>query len=80
MLLVLQVLKLVANIEGGKEAEGILEYGVERIFGPISDEVTGETKGLHKERLNNVYTSHNIVPVIKSRRLKWAGHVSRMVE
>jgi len=48
-----------------------------RIFGPRSDEVTGEWRRLHNEELNDLY-SPNIVRVIKSRRMRWAGHVARM--
>jgi len=50
-----------------------------RIFGPKRDEVTGEWRKLHNE-LNNLYSSPNIVQVIKSRRMRWAGHVARMGE
>jgi hypothetical protein len=50
-----------------------------RIFGPRRDEVTGEWRKLHNEELNNLY-SPNIVRVINSRRMKWAGHVARMGE
>jgi len=51
-----------------------------RIFGPRRDEVTGEWRRLHKEELNDLYSSPNIVRVIKSRIMRWAGHVARMVE
>jgi len=51
-----------------------------RIFGPRRDEVTGEWMRLHNEELNDLYTSPNIVRVIKSRRMRWAGHVARMGE
>ena len=51
-----------------------------RIFGPRRDEVTGEWGRLHNEELNDLYSSHNIVWVIKSRRMRWAGHVARMGE
>ena len=51
-----------------------------RIFGPRRDEVTGEWKRLHDEELNDLYYSPNIVRVIKSRRMRWAGHVARMGE
>ena len=51
-----------------------------RIFGPRRDEVTGEWRRLHKEELNDLYSSFNIVWVIKSRRMRWAGHVARMCE
>ena len=50
------------------------------IFGPRRDEVTGEWKRLHNEELNDLYFSPNIVRVIKSRRMRWAGHVARMGE
>ena len=49
-----------------------------RIFGPKRDEVTGELRKLHKEELNDLYSSPNIVRVIKSRRMRWSGHVARM--
>ena len=51
-----------------------------RIFGPKRDGVTGEWRKIHKEELNDLYSSPNIVRVIKSRRLRWAGHVARMAE
>ena len=51
-----------------------------RIFGPRRDEVTGEWRRLLKEELNDLYSSPNIVRVIKSRRMRWAGHVARMGE
>ena len=51
-----------------------------RIFEPRRDEVTGEWRRLHNEELNDLYCSPNIVRVIKSRRMRWAGHVERMGE
>jgi hypothetical protein len=51
-----------------------------RIFGPTWDEVTGTWKKLHNEELNDLYSSPNIIGVIKSRRMRWAGHVTRMGE
>ena len=48
-----------------------------RIFGPKRDEVTGEWRKLHNEELNDLYSSPNIVRVIKSRRMGWAGHTER---
>jgi len=51
-----------------------------RICGPRRDEVTGEWRRLHNEELNDLYSSPNNVRVIKSRRLRWVGHVARMCE
>jgi hypothetical protein len=51
-----------------------------RISGPRRDEVTGEWRRLHKEELNDLCSSPNIVRVIKSRRMRWAGHIGRMGE
>jgi hypothetical protein len=48
-----------------------------RIFGPKRDEATGEWRRLHKEELNDLYSSPNIIGVIKSRRMRWTGHVAR---
>ena len=51
-----------------------------RIFGPKWDNVTRGWRKLHKEKLNDLYSSSSIVWVIKSRRLRWAGHVSHTGE
>jgi hypothetical protein len=51
-----------------------------RIFGPRRDEVTREWRKLHNEEVNNLYSSPNIVRVIKSRRMRWAGHVAHIGE
>jgi hypothetical protein len=57
----------------------MFESGVlSRIFGPKRDEVTREWRKLHNEELNYLYSSRNIVRVIKSRRVRWAGYVARM--
>jgi hypothetical protein len=49
-----------------------------RIFGPKRDEVTGNWSKLHKEELHNLYSSPNIIRMIKSRRMRWMGHVAQM--
>jgi hypothetical protein len=63
--------------------DGIALYSnrvLTRIFGPKRDEVTGVWRKLHNEELHNLYSSPSIIRIIKSRRLRWAGHVARMVE
>jgi hypothetical protein len=50
------------------------------IFGPKRDEVTGEWRKLHSGELHNLYLSPDIIRQIKSRRMRWAGHVARMGE
>jgi hypothetical protein len=49
-----------------------------RIFEPKKDEVTGGWRKLHNEELHNLYSSLNIIMMIKSRRMRWAGHVACM--
>jgi hypothetical protein len=51
-----------------------------RMFGPKRDEATGAWRRLHNVELNDLYSSSNIFRVIKSRRMRWAGHVARMGE
>jgi len=51
-----------------------------RVFGPKRDEVTGEWRKLHNEELSDPYFFPNILWVVKSRRMRWAGHVARMGE
>jgi hypothetical protein len=59
----------------------VFEYRMlRRIFRPRRDGVIGEWRKLHNEELNDLYSSPNIVRVIKSRRMSWAGHVARMGE
>jgi hypothetical protein len=49
-----------------------------RIFGPKRDGVTGGWRKLHNEELHNLYSSPSIIRIIKTRRIRWAGHVARM--
>ena len=49
-----------------------------RVFGPKRDEVKGEWRKLHNEELSDLYSLPNIVRVVKSGRMRWAGHVARM--
>jgi hypothetical protein len=49
-----------------------------RIFGPKRDKVTGGPRKLLNEELHNLYSSPSIIKIIKSKRMKWAGHVARM--
>jgi len=51
-----------------------------RVFGPKREEVTGEWRKLHNDELKDLYSLPNIVRVVKSRRIRWAGHVARMGE
>jgi hypothetical protein len=60
---------------------GLYENRVlKRIFGPKRDEDRGRWRKLHNEKLHNLYSSANIMRVIKSRRMRWAGHVARIGE
>jgi hypothetical protein len=51
-----------------------------RIFGPKMDEVTGEWRKLHNEELRDLYSLPSLIRIIKSRKMRWAGHVARMGE
>jgi hypothetical protein len=51
-----------------------------RIFGPKGDEVTGGWRNVQNEELHRLYSSPSIIRMMKSRRIKWAGHVARMGE
>ena len=55
-------------------------YSTPWIFGPKRDEVTGAWRRLHNEEIYDVFSSPNIIWVIKSRRMRWAGHVARVGE
>ena len=58
----------------------LLSLVLRRIFGSRRDEVTAERRRLHNEELKDLYSSPNIVRVIKSRRMRWAGHVAHVGE
>jgi hypothetical protein len=69
------------NLYNYDEMERVFENRVlRRIFGPKRDEVTGRWRKLHNEELHNLYFSPSIIRMIKSRRMRWAGHVARMGE
>jgi hypothetical protein len=54
----------------------VFENRVLRIFGPKRDGLTGGWRKLYKEELHNLYSSPNIITIIKSRRMRWIGHVA----
>jgi hypothetical protein len=56
----------------------VFENGLLRIFGPKRDGVMGGWRKLYNEELHNLYSSPSIIRIIKSRRMRWAGHVARM--
>jgi hypothetical protein len=49
-----------------------------RIYGPKRDDVTGEWRKMHNKELHDLYSSPSIIRLIKSRRMRWAGHVAQM--
>jgi hypothetical protein len=60
---------------------GVFENRVlRRIFGPKRNEVAGEWRKLHNEELHDLYSSPSIIRIIKSRRMRWVGHVAQMGE
>jgi hypothetical protein len=63
---------------GGTKTYVLENRVLRRIFGPKRGEATGEWRRLHNKELNDLYSSPNIMRVIKSRRMRWAGHVARM--
>jgi hypothetical protein len=72
------VSNLLSDANGGTLR--VSENRVLRIFGPKRDEMTGGWRKLHNEELHNLYSSLSIIRMIKSRRIRWAGHVARMGE
>jgi hypothetical protein len=51
---------------------------LKKMFGPKGDEVTGGWRRLHNEELRDLYSSPSVIRIIKSKRMRWAGHVARM--
>jgi hypothetical protein len=70
---------LVSHFEGGTQTEVFENRVLRKIFGPKREE-NGSWRKLHNDELHNLYSSLNIVRVIKSRRMRWVGHVARMGE
>ena len=64
---------MVAHIEGGTQAEGVESRVLKRILGPKRKEITGEWRKLYNEELNDLYSSPNIVWMIKSKTMKGGG-------
>ena len=71
---------MVADIEGGTRLRVFENRVLRSVFGPKRDEITKKWRKLHKEDLRDLYSLPNIVRVVKSRRMRWAGHVARMGE
>jgi hypothetical protein len=67
----------ISDITGGTRLR-VLENRLLRPFEPKRDKVTGDWRKLHNEELQNLYYSLNIIRMIKSSRMRWAGHVTRM--
>jgi hypothetical protein len=74
------VRQFVCDIKGGTWLKVFENRVLKTIFGPKRDEVTGDWRKLHNEELHNLYSSLNIIRMIKSRRRRWAGYVARMGE
>jgi hypothetical protein len=71
---------LLSKIKGGHRLRVFENRVLRRIFGSRRDEVAGDWRKLHNEKLHSLYSSPNIIRMIKSRRVRWAGHVARMEE
>ena len=65
-------------VYGVMSQDALISFRIFVTFRPKRGEVTREWRKLHNENLNDLYSSSNIVQVIKSRRMRWAGHVERM--
>jgi hypothetical protein len=69
---------LVSDIKARTKTEGILEQGAEENICSQKVEIIGGWRKLHNEELHKYYSSSNIIRMMKSRRMRWAGYVSRM--
>jgi hypothetical protein len=65
---------MVSDIKRRIQTEGILK----RIFRPKRDKIIGGWRTMHNEKLHNLYPSPNIIRMLKSRRVRWTGHVAHM--
>jgi hypothetical protein len=74
------VRNLVSDTKGEHTLKVFQNKVLRRIFGPKRDEVTGGWRKLHNEELHDLYSSPSIIRIIKSRSMRWAGHVARMGE
>jgi hypothetical protein len=71
---------LISRVKGRTQIEDVWEHGASGVFGPKKDEVMGGWRKLHNEELHNLYSSPDIIAMIKSRRMRWAGYIVPMVE
>jgi hypothetical protein len=70
----------VSDIKAGHRLRVFENRVQKRIFGPKRDEVIGDRRKLHNEELHSLYSSPSTIRMIKSRRMRWTGHVARMGE
>jgi hypothetical protein len=71
---------LIYDLKGEHRLKVFENRVLRRILGPKRDEVTGDCRKLHNEELHKLYSSPGIIKMMKSRRMRWAGHVARVGE